>query len=118
TGEGIAPEFLPHVFERFRQEHAGRSGPSMLGTRRLPRSIQAGLGLGLAIVKHLVEAHGGTVSAASEGRGKGASFVIELPVATQPEAALEDDASSLPSTGEPDLSGVHVLIVEDDPDGN
>jgi signal transduction histidine kinase/DNA-binding response OmpR family regulator len=112
TGEGIAPEFLPHVFERFRQEHSGRSGTSTSVAR------QAGLGLGLAIVKHLVEEHGGTVSAASEGRGQGASFRVELPVAVDAALGLDEEAASSPPTGEPDLTGVHVLIVEDDPDGN
>jgi len=66
TGSGIEPEFLPYVFERFRQATTG------------PR--QAGVGLGLAIVRHLVELHGGTVSAYSAGRGKGAKFAIELPL--------------------------------------
>jgi PAS domain S-box-containing protein len=118
SGDGIAPEFLPHVFERFRQEHIGRTGPSTPGTAGNPRSIQAGLGLGLAIVKHLVEDHGGTVTAESEGRGKGATFVVELPVASDLGTAVEEDTTSLPPTGEPDLRGIHVLIVEDDPDGN
>jgi|GEM_PF-228185 len=103
SGEGIAPEFLPHVFERFRQEQTGRA---------------KGLGLGLAIVKHLVEEHGGTVAAFSDGRGKGARFVVDLPVADEASAPLEEEATSVPANGEPDLSGVHVLIVEDDPDGN
>jgi signal transduction histidine kinase/DNA-binding response OmpR family regulator len=118
TGDGIAAEFLPHVFERFRQEHTDRAGPNLPCPPRLPRSIQAGLGLGLAIVKHLVEEHGGTVSAWSEGRGKGASFSIELPAVSESTSALEEEARSVQPTGEPDLSGVHVLIVEDDPDGN
>lgn len=67
SGVGIAPDVLPHVFERFRQ---GESGPERSG---------GGLGLGLSIVKHVVEAHGGYVTAASRGRGTGARFVIELP---------------------------------------
>ena len=103
TGEGIAPEFLPHVFERFRQEQTGRA---------------KGLGLGLAIVKHLVEEHGGTVSAESDGRGKGARFIVDLPLAAESSPALEEESAAVPSSGEPDLTGVHVLIVEDDPDGN
>ena len=68
TGEGIRPEFLSHVFDRFRQADAG-------STRRY-----GGLGLGLSIVKRLVELHGGTIEAHSAGEGKGATFVVKLPV--------------------------------------
>jgi signal transduction histidine kinase len=68
TGIGIATDFLPHVFERFRQGE----GPA-------PRS-HGGLGLGLSIVKHLAEAHGGEVSAASDGPGTGATFTVTLPL--------------------------------------
>jgi signal transduction histidine kinase len=69
SGEGIAPEFLPHVFERFRQENAA-----------VTRS-HSGLGLGLSLARHVVELHGGSIAAASEGKGRGATFVVRLPLA-------------------------------------
>jgi signal transduction histidine kinase len=75
TGQGIKPEFLPHVFDRFRQEDGSIS-------RR-----HGGLGLGLAIVRHLVDLHGGTVEAASDGEGCGARFVVLLPIGSKPPAA-------------------------------
>jgi signal transduction histidine kinase len=68
TGIGISPEFLPHVFDRFRQEHAGMARP------------YGGLGLGLAIARHLVELHGGELAVHSDGRGRGARFTVRLPV--------------------------------------
>jgi signal transduction histidine kinase len=68
TGQGIAPELLPKVFERYRQEEG------------LGGKAHAGLGLGLAIVRHLIESHGGTIQALSEGRGRGAEFVVSLPL--------------------------------------
>jgi signal transduction histidine kinase len=111
-GAGIAPSFLPHVFERFRQAEGGAS-----------RS-HGGLGLGLAIVKSLVELHGGTVEARSDGPGKGATFVARLPVAplrvgdagrpaVHPRARGEAPGFARPSQ----LAGARVLVVEDDPDG-
>jgi signal transduction histidine kinase len=80
NGRGISPEFLPHVFERFRQEDAS-------ATR-----AYFGLGLGLSIAKHLVEAHGGTVEAQSDGHGKGSTFTIKLPVASASGIGLRPGA--------------------------
>jgi signal transduction histidine kinase/CheY-like chemotaxis protein len=112
TGQGIAPEFMPHVFERFRQ-----ADPSV--TR-----VHSGLGLGLAISRHLVELHGGTVRATSEGSGRGSVFAIRLPGAPeQPrERVIEappppSEPSSEPGTyTPPPLNGVKVLVVDDDLD--
>jgi PAS domain S-box-containing protein len=107
TGIGIAPDFLPHVFDRFRQ-----------GDSRLTRE-HGGLGLGLAIVRHLVELHGGTVEATSRGTGLGATFVVRLPVSQAVTRGAMADAPK-PSAGaaEPDqrLKGTHVLVVDDDSD--
>ncbi len=99
-GQGIASEFLPHVFERFRQED-----PST--TRR-----HRGLGLGLAIVKQLVEAHDGTVAVDSEGAGHGATFTVRLPRLTAPLGSRPDADRNHKRR----LSGVRVLVVEDDYD--
>ena len=87
TGAGISPEFLPHVFERFRQQDAG--------TRRR----FGGLGLGLSIVRHLVELHGGTVAAESDGANQGAMFRVTLP--TRPsETGTVQLATASPTVGE------------------
>jgi signal transduction histidine kinase len=110
TGQGIAQAFLPHLFERFRQADAR------------PSREHGGLGLGLSIVKHLVEAHGGTVSAESEGEGAGSTFRLRLPLAvrradlglTLASAALAGDASEL--TWPPSLKGLNVLVVDDEQD--
>jgi CheY-like chemotaxis protein/anti-sigma regulatory factor (Ser/Thr protein kinase) len=108
TGQGIEPQFLPHVFERFRQADASAA-------RR-----HGGLGLGLAIVKQLVELHGGAVRAQSAGLGRGAIFTVTLPVhqtqaigsdsstAGAPAAAINGDGAR--------LKGVNVLLVDDEPD--
>ena len=109
TGHGIAPEFLPYVFDRFRQEEAGT-------TRRM-----GGLGLGLAIVRHIVELHGGTVAAHSAGEGKGAKFDVIFPIhaLVEPETALPDEAAGAVQSARDErltLDGVKVLIVDDDRD--
>jgi signal transduction histidine kinase len=82
NGSGITADFLPHVFERFRQADAGA------------RRQHGGLGLGLAIVRHLVELHGGTVSGHSEGPGRGATFTVRLPVRSPRAAAAESSPSA------------------------
>jgi CheY-like chemotaxis protein len=101
TGKGIDPDFLPYVFDYFRQENSTT-------TRKF-----GGLGLGLAIVRHLVELHGGTVQADSTGVGEGASFTVRLPLmSTQPQI-LQNDTQSESCL---DLNGVTVLLVDDDAD--
>jgi signal transduction histidine kinase/CheY-like chemotaxis protein len=102
-GRGIAPEFLPHVFDRFRQADAAT-------TRRY-----GGLGLGLAIVKQLVEMHGGTVRASSAGVGRGATFTITLPLPhASARKAFDASAESEAPARLPDLSNVYVQLVDDD----
>jgi hypothetical protein len=101
TGKGINPEFLPHVFDYFRQE-------SSATTRAF-----GGLGLGLAIVRHLVELHGGTVWAESSGEGQGATFTVRLPLMTVYPQINQDDAQS---DHPPDLSELRVLVVDDEAD--
>jgi hypothetical protein len=109
NGQGINPELLPHLFERFRQgDSAGH------------RSY-AGLGLGLAIVKHLTELHGGTVTAISKGEGQGATFVVKLPVFAASDGAPPDIAARSAPVGALSaryeaLLGVRVLVVDDDAD--
>jgi two-component system CheB/CheR fusion protein len=110
TGRGMTPEFLPQIFDRFRQFES-------VGTR-----TQGGLGLGLAIVRHLVELHGGRVTALSAGQELGATFMVDLPQAGAREpspATGHEDASATTETSVSDevrLDGLHVLVVEDDPD--
>jgi signal transduction histidine kinase/CheY-like chemotaxis protein len=109
TGTGIDPEFLPHVFERFRQGDAGT-------TRQT-----AGLGLGLAIVRHLVELHGGSVHATSGGRGRGATFRIRLPLTIVHHAVVDPETAPDPSPERESrrsacpLDALRVLIVDDEP---
>jgi signal transduction histidine kinase/CheY-like chemotaxis protein len=98
-GRGIAPAFLPHVFDAFRQADGAV-------TRE-----HGGLGLGLAIVKYLAELHGGSVTATSAGEGHGSTFTVTLPLAmqrTKAEPALTDDAA--------DITGIAVLVIDDDSD--
>ncbi|HET6151145.1 MAG TPA: response regulator [Polyangia bacterium] len=113
TGQGIDAAFLPLVFERFTQADA-------TSTRE-----HGGLGLGLAIVKHLVELHGGTVRAESSGRDLGASFVVRLPIAPvravagpsgETPSALTARAESVDLECPPELAGLEVLVVDDEPD--
>jgi PAS domain S-box-containing protein len=112
TGRGVSAEFLPHLFERFLQAETG------------PTRSLGGLGLGLAIVRHIVELHGGTVHAESPGEGKGTTFTVKLPrMIFAPTAgrverhhptfgALREDKDY------PPLSGIRVLVVDDEPDSN
>jgi signal transduction histidine kinase len=108
TGEGIAPEFLPQLFERFRQAEGGAS-------RR-----HGGLGLGLAIVRQLVDLHGGEVHADSAGPGRGSTFTVRLPALGSPATDSLDSTGTFPGlveTLEPNLlSGLAVMAVEDQPD--
>jgi PAS domain S-box-containing protein len=110
TGEGISEAFLPYVFDRFRQAEASISRK------------QGGLGLGLAVVRHLVELHGGTIEAESEGLGKGSTFTVDLPLAQErrdPARAEERRRELERRRSRKDrvrLDGIHVLLVEDDDD--
>jgi PAS domain S-box-containing protein len=103
TGAGISPDFLPHVFERFRQEDSS-----------MTRS-QGGLGLGLAIVRHLVELHGGKVEAFSEGEGRGARFVVRLPLAKPATSEVPAVAAAGAEVRILSLAGLKVLVVDDEP---
>jgi CheY-like chemotaxis protein len=111
TGIGIPPNFLPHIFERFRQADSGTARQ------------HAGLGLGLGIARHLVELHGGTIHATSEGEGEGATFQVRLPVMLVHSKSTIGDRGVHPSGHAsvgigrmPSLDGLHVLAVDDDGD--
>jgi signal transduction histidine kinase len=101
TGEGIAAEFLPHVFERFRQANSSSS------------RTEGGLGLGLALVRQLVEMHGGEIRVESGGRGAGTAFTITFP--EPKETRVQPDADAAHLKGRP-LTGVRLLVVDDDAD--
>ena len=111
SGVGINKDFLPYVFDRFRQADASTT------------RIHGGLGLGLSIVHQLVDLHGGSVSVASEGEGKGATFTITLPFVAvisdqkEPDAILPTHSGEVMSfEGLPSLKGLKVLVVDDEPD--
>jgi signal transduction histidine kinase/ActR/RegA family two-component response regulator len=113
SGQGISPDFLPFIFERFRQADGTT-------TRQ-----HGGLGLGLAIVRHLTELHGGTIEAASAGEGLGATFTVKLPLAPSPQSAKQRKAAAHAPAKEdpavhfaslPSVEDVKVLLVDDDED--
>jgi len=114
NGIGIEPEFMPYVFDRFRQADS-------TATRKY-----GGLGLGLAIVRHVVEMHGGTVTGSSPGKGRGATFKVRFPIASPdivwqseerpPGPELKQAAQPKQTDEQQDLNGVRVLVVEDDLD--
>ncbi|UKO98583.1 PAS domain-containing hybrid sensor histidine kinase/response regulator [Nostoc sp. UHCC 0870] len=105
TGKGIAPDFLPYVFDYFRQADSTT-------TRKF-----GGLGLGLAIVRQVVELHGGTVAALSLGEGMGTTFKVNLPLIHKHEPMSYEDDQPLPlNHPSPMLSGTRVLVVDDEPD--
>jgi PAS domain S-box-containing protein len=111
TGQGIRSDFLPYVFDRFRQAEGGTSRQ------------HSGLGLGLAIVRHLVELHGGTVRADSSGQGLGATFTVRLPIMiVHPRKEQEERVHPTATTKDsmmnhrPNLAGAKVLLIDDEPD--
>jgi CheY-like chemotaxis protein/two-component sensor histidine kinase len=110
TGEGIKPEFLPHIFEPFRQQDSSRT------------RVHGGLGLGLTITRHLVILHAGSIRAESAGVGRGATFTVRLPLnVTQADSPSQSERSLirdvLTATEVPNLlHDVHALVVEDDDD--
>ena len=111
TGVGIASEYLPRLFERFRHPDASTTRP------------HGGIGLGLAIVRHLVELHGGRVEASSSGRGKGATFRVRLPllgmrgsVPGSRRGRVDEKPARWPAGALPSLDGIRVLVVDDEKD--
>ena len=104
TGQGIAAEVLPYIFEPFRQEDSSST-----------RS-QGGLGLGLALVRRLVELHGGSVIAESAGKGLGSTFTVTLPMPASRETLAGPPTATAPGHGPRTLDGARVLVVDDDPE--
>jgi PAS domain S-box-containing protein len=103
TGKGINPQFLPYMFEYFRQEDGST-------TRKF-----GGLGLGLAIARQIVEMHGGRVWANSQGEGQGAIFIVQLPAMKQTASIVSEPIGTKTDAGLP-LSGIQILLVDDEPD--
>jgi CheY-like chemotaxis protein len=101
TGIGIRPELLPYIFDRFQQGSSGMDRQ------------HGGLGLGLAIAKQLVELHEGAISAVSPGEGRGATFVVRLPLKS--ETLSEAEPTVADHLGSNDLEGVRILLIEDEP---
>ncbi|HMI85460.1 MAG TPA: GAF domain-containing protein, partial [Polyangiaceae bacterium] len=104
SGRGIAPDFLPYIFDPFRQEDA-------TSTR-----ARGGLGLGLAIARRLVELHGGNIAVQSHGDGRGATFTVTLPLSAVAATMTDAQDSARAVTKARDLSGIHVLVVDDHAD--
>ncbi|GAX41209.1 PAS/PAC sensor hybrid histidine kinase [Tolypothrix sp. NIES-4075] len=104
TGKGISSEFLPHVFEYFRQADSST-------TRN-----HGGLGLGLSIVRHLIELHGGTVTAESPGEGKGATFIVRLPLIEESSKQEKENKTEAENTNSLPLAGIRILLVDDEID--
>jgi PAS domain S-box-containing protein len=100
TGKGIAPDFLPYVFEHFRQEDGAT-------TRKF-----GGLGLGLAIARQIIELHGGQISVESPGEAQGATFIVQIPLAASPQISTSEAATASATN----LDGLQILVVDDEPD--